>query len=457
MGMRSALISATALLLVTRSDASLSPGPTFFWGAAFSAHQVEGGNDRSDWWDWEHTPGKIARGETTQTATDHYHRYPEDFDLAQSLGLNSVRLSVSWSRIEPTPGKFDEAELAHYRDVVVALRQRGIEPVIALQHFVHPRWFPKMGGWLSPESPAIFERFATQVAQALSPHVAIWITFNEPMIQIVDGFLKGDYPPAISDLNSTTIAFRHILAAHGLASRVLRRFLPPRTKQLPISGVGLALNMNEFTPAHDPGTRDGQEDLRAIAVLKHLSQWAFLTAVQNGKLEYEIPSIPALKKGFHESISIPEAAHSVDWIGVNYYSRYQIARDARNSLGIRWIIPPGGLIYASGLRDLLKQTRDRLSDPIPLVVSENGLNDAKDQLRAPFIQDHLEAVAQARRAGVDVRGYWHWSLTDNFEWDSGFAPRFGLVEVDYATQRRTVRASAWNYREYLLAHPEGPQ
>lgn len=448
--------TALALLLALHVSARAEP-PPFFWGAAFSAHQVEGGNDGSDWWDWEHTPGKIANQETTATATNHYNRYHEDFDLAKKLGLQSVRLSVSWSRIEPENGRFDARELAHYRDVVLALHARGLEPVIALQHFVHPRWFHKMGGWTSPDSPAVFARFAARVAQALSPHVRIWITFNEPMVQLTEGYLKGGYPPGIQDFAIATRVFRNLVRAHGLAAQALRAQMPPGPHRLPVSGVGLALNMNAYAPSRAPNTAAGQQDLRAIETLSHLSQWAFLRATQTGELKYEIPSIPALTAGFREASAIPEAAHSLDWVGVNYYSRYIIERDPKNRLGIRWITPQQGLVDPSGLGKLLLATSQQLVDKIPIVVSENGLDDASDKKRPEFIRAHLTSVAQARNQGVDVRGYWYWSLTDNFEWQSGFTPRFGLIDIDYKTQERTIRDSAWGFRQYILSHPDGPQ
>lgn len=442
-----------ALALVS---SAMAADYSFLWGAAFSAHQTEGGNDGSDWWDWEHTPGKIEGGQTTAVATDHYNRYPEDFALAASLGVSTVRFSVAWSRIEPENGRFNEKELAHYKNVVLDLRARGLIPVVTLHHFTHPRWFHAMGGWASPESPKIFARFAEKVAQALHPHVTIWITFNEPMVQIIEGYMKGGYPPGIKDFETAVKVFRNMVAAHGLSARALRKHTPPNSSKLPVHGVGLALNMSHFDPVNDPRTAAGREDMKAIETLSHLSQWAFLEAVQSGNLRYEIPSIPKLKKGFKENVGFPEAAHSLDWIGLNYYHRYLIARDPRNDLGARWVVHKDGLIHAPGLGSLLKETSKHLRDRIPIIVSENGLADAQDKIRRPFIQAHLEALKKARDSGVDVRGYWYWSLTDNFEWLSGFGPRFGLIEIDYSNLKRTIRPSAYWYRDFIKAHPDGP-
>lgn len=433
-----------------------SEPPKFLWGAAFSAHQVEGGNDNSDWWDWEHQRGKIARGETTAVACDHYNRFREDFALAEGLALNTIRLSVSWGRIEPRPGEFDQKELDHYRDVVMDLRARGIEPVVTLHHFVHPRWFHTDGGWLNPRAPETFARFAEVVAKALHPYVSIWITFNEPLVQITEGYLKGGYPPGIKDFTSSVIVYQNMVRAHGLATKVLRANTPPNTTGLPVHGVGLALNMHVFDPANDPKTKKGKEDLEGIAVLERLSGWAFYEAVQNGHLHWNIPPIPNLKGGHLLSVRIPEAVGTLDWVGVNYYTRYLIERDKSNSLGIKWIEPKEGMMHPKGMGRLATEFQKRRLSPIPIVVSENGLADGKDRYREKFIREHIESLREAIRQGTDVRGYWYWSLTDNFEWDKGFEPRFGLIEIDYKTLKRTVRGSAVWYRDYINSHKEGP-
>lgn len=451
------LFSFLAFFSIQSADAQQASPMNFLWGAAFSAHQVEGGNDGSDWWEWEHTPGKIAGNQTTAVATDHYNRFREDFALAKKLNLNTVRLSVSWSRIEPENGKFNEKELNHYRDVILDLRRRGIEPMVTLHHFTHPVWFNKMGGWLNQDSPAIFARFSEEVAKALYPHVNLWITFNEPMIQIIDGFLKGISPPAISGMRSMVTAYRNIVRAHGMSAKVLRKHTPETAKRLPVSGVGLALNMNVFDPARDPNTQAGQNDLKAIEVLAHLSQWAIFDAVQTGHLKWRIPSVPALPGAWDETIQINEAKDSLDWIGINYYHRYLIRRESGNSLGVNWVTPKEGLIHPPGIGRLLKEASDRLKTKIPLVVSENGLADDKDKIRQKFIQEHLDSIADARKSGVDVRGYLYWSLTDNFEWSSGFGPRFGLVEIDYSTLERKIRPSAFWFADFIKQNPIGPQ
>lgn len=448
--------ACAAIVFFCASAIAQAGAPRFLWGAAFSAHQTEGGDRASDWWEWERQPGRIAGGHDTTVATDHYNRYREDFQLAQNLGLGAVRFSVSWSRIEPEEGRFSETELAHYRDVVLDLRARGIEPVVTLHHFSHPRWFHARGGWTDPASPLIFARFAGRVAEALHPYVRIWITFNEPVIQVVAGYLKGEYPPGRRDLADAAAVYGNLVSAHGRAAARIRSLLPPASG-LPIHGVGLALHTHAYEPAHDPSTKEGRADLDAISVLSHLYHWAFLEAAQTGRLRLQIPPIPKLPSGLSVDRAIPEAARSLDWVGVNYYSRWLLSREPTYGLGVHWSLPPGGSRWPRGLRQVLRTARRYIRDKIPLVVSENGVDDAADRLRENYVADHLAELAAARGEGIDVRGYWYWSLTDNFEWLKGYGPRFGLVEVDYgAGLRRTVRPSALWFRDFIQHHPEGP-
>ncbi|MGZ6333258.1 MAG: glycoside hydrolase family 1 protein, partial [Bdellovibrionota bacterium] len=350
------------------AQAAQADRTSFLWGTAFSAHQTEGGDDGSDWWDWEHTSGKIARGETTLIACDHYHRYPEDFEIAQSLGLDAVRLSVSWPRIEPQPGVFDEKELNHYRDVVLELRSRGLEPVITLHHFTHPRWFQELGGWERADSPEIFARFAAKVADALFPYVQIWITFNEPLVLVTDGYLKAAYPPGIQSFTRATAAFENLVRAHGLAARELRRMTPPNVLGLPVHGVGLALNMYAFDSLHDPGSSAGKGDLKAIAELEQLQHWAFLEAVQTGILKWDISPNFLQLSGQHEKKAISDAEHSLDWVGVNYYSRYKIEKRFFSPLGMKWTMPEEGFTFPAGLGRVLRGAAAHLPDHLPLLV-----------------------------------------------------------------------------------------
>lgn len=448
------------LAMPTRQAWADRPPLPFSWGAAFSAHQTEGGDRHSDWWDWELIPGKIAGNHNAQIATDHYNRYEEDFSLARSLNLNTVRISVSWPRIEPEEGKFDEAELEHYLKVVKALRARGIEPVVTLHHFTHPTWFHQKKGWANKDSSEIFAKFARKVASALKTEVRVWITFNEPLIQIIEGYLKGNYPPGISNFQTAVMVYENLVRAHAKAFLAIKSESQRIYKQnkFIIDGTGLALHMHSYSPFRDEKTEEGNQDKQAIEVLEHISQWAFLEAVQTGVLQWNIPPIPALPKGHKLYVEIPEARNTLDWVGINYYTRYLIARDKTNSLGARWEIPkaevPGKwgnttLIHPGGLLQLIRATKIHLKSEIPIVISENGLDDAKDLYRKSFIEEHVQAMQQAIKEGYDVRGYWYWSLTDNFEWLSGFDPRFGLIEIDYATLERKVRTSALWFKQFI--------
>lgn len=434
----------------------------FIWGAAFSAHQTEGGNDQSDWWDWEHAPGHIAGDQSTEIATDHWNRYGEDFELAQNIGLQSVRISLSWARLEPEPGVFDQTAIEHYKQVLLMMHLKGLTPMVALHHFVHPRWFHAAGGWASPQAPQLFARFAAMAAREFGPLVPMWITFNEPMVQVVEGYLKGNYPPGVRSFETAVLAYANLVRAHGLAARELRAH-PAPSQGLPFHGVGLALNTHAFYASHSGVlSAPAAEDLAAIEVLERLYYSAFLEAAQTGQFHWQIPPIkalPLLPQGHNLDLAIPEAAHSLDWIGVNYYNPWIIARDRSNDLGIRWITPTGSqtdlgwVIDAAGLEHVLGKINLHNSDHLPLVVTENGIADAGDTQRQKFIEQHITATQRARAAGIDVRGYYYWSLTDNFEWLLGYGPRFGLIGINYRSGpiflNRSVRPSALWLRDYL--------
>jgi beta-glucosidase len=281
------------------------------------------------------------------------------------------------------------------------------------------------------------------------------------MVLIQDGFLKGDYPPGIKDLGSTVTAFENIVEAHGLAAQAIRDNMPPIKSDLPVHGVGLALNILDYTPYRQSGWLAGK-DREVTDALSQISGYAFLKAVQTGQLSFYVPRCIILPGGFTENKSIPSAAHSLDWLGLNYYQHYQITFDPLNALGIRWLAPApkapftDGTMDPSGLTRILVAASKQLTEKIPLIVSENGLADAEDTLRVPFIEQHLAAFKEARNAGVDVRGYWYWSLTDNFEWSKGYDPRFGLIAIDYKNLNRSIRPSGYWFRDFIDNHPGGP-
>ncbi len=385
----------------------------FLWGAATSAYQVEGGNVHSDWWPWEESAGKTRSG----SACRHYELYEKDFDLARDLGHNAHRLSVEWGRIEPQEGRFSEEELQHYVDVILALRARGIEPLVTLHHFTNPIWFARSGGWESGASVGRFLRYCDAVVRALSKHVRFWITINEPTIFISHAYIFGAWPPQARSFLKAKSVTDNLVAAHVKAYRLIHRVY--RDAGLPTPSVGIS----QYTQAYVPCVPDLKN--RFAASLRN--RWFNL--------------------GFLNSIARQNA---MDFIGANYYTRQLVDLKGwgianlfadtcqsghhsvrKNSLG--WDI------YPEGLRDLLLELK---KFGLPVIITENGICTPEDPLRWEYLRSHLKSIHRAMEEGVPVKGYLYWSLLDNFEWDKGFGPRFGLIDVDYGTQQRTVRESA---------------
>jgi beta-glucosidase len=398
----------------------------FLWGAAASSHQVEGHNHNS-WTEWENLPGKIADGSRSGMACDHYRRFEADCDDLKRLNHTTHRLSLEWSRLEPEPGRWDGREFEHYRKVLAALGKRGIEPMVTLHHFTNPVWFERLGAFSHDESPDMFARFAAQAAQELGAPVKLWCTINEPVIYAYFGYLSGLWPPGERDFGRTVLVLRHLLSAHALAYRALHGELGRTIK------VGIAKHMRIFDPwnPRHPGDRS------AARLNDFMFNRAVLIALTSGRLRPPL----ALRR------TDPALAGTLDFIGVNYYSRELVrfrphrpgdlfselrtkADAPHNSLG--WEIYPEGL-----LRVLTYCQRFGL----PLYVTENGIPTENDAARVQFIAGHLKEVHRAIKHGVDVRGYYYWSALDNFEWAEGYTARFGLIDVNFKTQKRTIRES----------------
>jgi beta-glucosidase len=390
--------------------------PDFLWGAASSSHQVEGNNTNNDWWEWE-TSGRCK--ERSLAACRHYERFEEDFDLAASLGHNAHRLSIEWSRIEPQASVFSDEALRHYRRVLTALRARNIEPVVTLYHFTLPVWLSRAGGWEYRRSVEYFERFTRKVVSEYADLVRYWVTINEPLVYVCHAYLWGYWPPGKKSVRSAYTVVGNLARAHKKAYRVIHGMY--REKELIAPWVSIAKNLQAFEPA-----TDSLRDKIGVWLRDYGYNHRFLAdVISSGTLDY---------------------------IGVNYYSRQlvktrdwsfqSLAFDQRldaadcekNALG--WDIYPAGLLKAlGGLRKFL----------LPVMVTENGICTADDGQRWRYIRAHLEEIKKALDCGVRIIGYLYWSLTDNFEWDKGFAPRFGLVDIDYATGRRTIRESGRRY------------
>lgn len=396
--------------------------PDFLFGAATASHQVEGGNVASDWWQWERSrpretelhrrkldPSEFISGE----ACDHWRRFEEDFAWAKHFGHNAHRFSIEWAKCEPEQGKFDEAAFAHYAAVLEALRQRGIEPVVTLWHFTLPQWLAKRGGWEVPDAIERFEKFVSRVVHDFAGQVRWWVTINEPTVYAWKAYAKGEWPPQVRSSARTQTVLARLLEAHRKAYEIIK-FVDP------VSSVGIAHHITVIEPSRPRSLFD---DLAARA--------ARAVAVNR---------------------PIAATLATSDFIGVNYYSRRRVRFSPTRPAD--WFIKTepsvfvtsdmGWEIYPEGLLRALRELGRYLK---PILITENGIADATDTYRARFIVEHLRRVKQALDEAIDVRGYLHWSLLDNFEWADGFGPRFGLIEVNYENQKRTPRPSAGVYAE----------
>lgn len=403
----------------------------FFWGAATAAHQVEGDN-QNDWTEWEQKNAKLQmlnaknrvwpdfilknypnplqeENYISGKACDHYHRFRQDFDIAQSLGHNAHRFSLEWSRVEPEEGRFDEREIAHYREVIHALRERGIEPFVTLWHWTVPLWVSRRGGVENKEFPRWFSRFCEKVVGELKGDVKFWMTLNEPTSVIANSFLHGIWPPQKKSFRAALQVFQRLAKAHRRAYKVIHRVSPN-------AQVGFGNLMVYF----EPYRRVNPLDRIAVAIRDFWTNKLFLLLTRNTHDYF------ALQYYFHSKIQFP--------------NRIQNENTRVSDMG--WELYPAGLYYL--LRRLAAYGK-------PIYITENGLADARDKHRAWFIRESMRQISLAILDGADVRGYFHWSLLDNFEWDKGFWPRFGLVEVDYRTLERKIRPSAWEYKEIVEA------
>ncbi|HXF81593.1 MAG TPA: glycoside hydrolase family 1 protein [bacterium] len=397
-------------------DLTFPPG--FRWGTATSAHQVEGGNRHNDWWVWEQE-GRVRGGQRSGEACRWWTDAEADFDRAAALHQNAHRLSIEWSRIEPVPDRWDEAALDRYRQLVAALRARGLEPMVTLHHFTNPRWLAERGGWERADTPARFVRFVERVIPALREHVALWCTLNEPVGWALSAYGAGRWPPGRRSLRAVRRVLDNLARAHAAAYRAIHRLQPE-------AQVGIAHYIRLFDPADPRSPLD-----RAVAAgYDRVVNRAFLDALTRG------------------------AARPLDFLGVNYYTRDRVAFDLRRPgrlFGRRFPTPGApqsdggyGEIYPEGMYRALHLAARYAA---VLYVTENGLPDADDDQRGAFIVDHLRAVRRAIADGLSVRGYYHWSLVDNFEWTEGWSLRFGLIAVDPTTQERRLRPSARLYAE----------
>jgi beta-glucosidase len=430
---------------------------SFVWGVATSAFQIEGaaqadGKGPSIWDEFCRVPGAIADGSNGDIACDHYHRLEFDLDLIAQLGVNAYRFSISWPRVQPTgEGAASAAGLAFYDRLVDGLLERNIQPYVTLYHWDLPALLQhRNGGWASRETVHRFADYAQIVAEHLGDRIVSFATHNEPWVTAVLGYERGIFAPGVKDRRTAYQVGHHVLLSHALAMQAIRA---TRSR----ADVGIVLNMSPVYPATD-------SDLDAVhARLEdgRLVRWymdALLEAHYPADiLEHLGADAPQVQSGDAELIAQP-----LDFLGVNYYhpTVSSSANSASPASSGASVTDMGWEVAPRSLADLLLRLRRDYPLP-PLFITENGAayqdevvgGRVDDELRRQYIESHLVAVADAIQQGVDVRGYFVWSLMDNFEWAQGYRKRFGIVHVDYATQRRTLKRSGLWYQA-LLSSPE---
>ncbi|WP_438462668.1 GH1 family beta-glucosidase [Marinomonas sp. PE14-40] len=431
---------------------------SFTFGVATAAFQIEGANQldgriESIWDRFCATPGKVLNGDDGTIACDHYHKWQEDIDLIKSLGVDAYRLSIAWPRLMDEEGNANPKGIAFYRNLLERLKANEIKTFVTLYHWDLPQHLEEKGGWLNRETAYKFKEYTQLAAEELGQWVDVWTTFNEPWCTSILGYGEGIHAPGLKDDVKARQAGHHVLLAHGLAMPILKRICPN-------AQAGIVLNMSKAFPA-DSEASSKMASLYAEALDNHF----FIEPLLKGQYPDIIKAlspelIPQIKEGDMAIIKQP-----IDYLGLNYYTcnhakwhselkRQTILKSATEVeyTHIGWEINP------ESLTQLLLELHQQYTLP-PIYITENGAacddklieGEVHDEQRVRYLNTHLNAIHNAITAGVDIQGYFAWSLMDNFEWAEGYSKRFGLVYVDYETQKRSLKASAKAYSNLLLS------
>ena len=431
---------------------------SFTFGVATAAFQIEGANQldgriESIWDRFCATPGKVLNGDDGSIACDHYHKWQEDIDLIKSLGVDAYRLSIAWPRLMDEEGNANPKGIAFYRNLLERLKANEIKTFVTLYHWDLPQHLEEKGGWLNRETAYKFKEYTQLAAEELGQWVDVWTTFNEPWCTSILGYGEGIHAPGLKDDVKARQAGHHVLLAHGLAMPILKRICPN-------AQAGIVLNMSKAYPA-DSEASSKMASLYAEALDNHF----FIEPLLKGQYPDIIKAlspelIPQIKEGDMAIIKQP-----LDYLGLNYYTcnhakwhselkRQTILKPATEVeyTHIGWEINP------ESLTQLLLELHQQYTLP-PIYITENGAacddklieDEVHDEQRVRYLNTHLNAIHNAITAGVDIQGYFAWSLMDNFEWAEGYSKRFGLVYVDYETQKRSLKASAKAYSNLLLS------
>ncbi len=425
-----------------RGDGALKPFTLpegLLLGTATAATQIEGGNVDHSWSRWARD-GHTVDGSLCSPADDHWERVDEDVRLLAELRCSVYRMSVEWARIEPAPGQFDEEALHHYRAEIESLRAAGIEPLVTLHHFTDPIWFESSGGWLGVDSPAIFGRFVRKVVESLGDLVSEWVVINEPNVYALYGHLLGEWPPGHGALGEYLRCARNMIRAHRRCYLLIHEIRS--AKGFTDTMVGSSIHFRVFHPAGK-----GLLDRFAAGAFSYFFHHAFVVGVIRGRFTLPLKRIAVRELRSRDRARARGRKRYSDFIGVNYYSRELVKFGLGGDLlvGTRTVQPGlarndlGWEVYPQGLKEVAAGVYRKYQ--LPVYITENGTCDSEDRFRPRYIYEHLSAVRELVDEGVDVRRYYHWSLLDNFEWAEGLSARFGLVEVDFETQKRRIRPS----------------
>lgn len=405
----------------------------FLWGTATSSHQVEGNNTLNNWWAWEQERGHIINGHMSGPACEWWGgRWREDFDRAAEGEQNAHRFSIEWSRIQCLPDRWDESCLDRYREMARGLTERGMTPLITLHHFSDPLWLTEMGGWENEATVEHFVSYVRKVVDALREYANLWITINEPNVLAVNSYLLGDFPPGKTDLGATVRVMANLVRAHAAAYHAIHEIQPT-------ARVGLAHQYRGFIPARPRSPLDRT----AAGLQSSLFNDFFPRAAQSGVLRF-----PAWSK------RLPEARGTQDFLGINYYTQDMVSFNplkARQMFGHRFHPPNAELSETNSIANrpegMFQALQWGRQFELPMIVTENGVEDSQDELRPRYLIQHLHQMWRAVNFNYPVKGYFHWTLVDNFEWERGWTQRFGLWELDLETQARVKRPSADLYAE----------
>jgi len=405
----------------------------FLWGTSTSSHQVEGGNRNNDWWEWEQQPGRIIKGHTSEIACGWWDgRWEDDFDRAHEGAQNAHRLSIEWSRIEPRSGVWDEDALDYYRQIMQGAINRDLTLVVTLHHFTNPIWLAEVGGWANPEVIQFFERYVRKVVSSFKDLANIWVTINEPNVYAFYGYLEGIFPPGKQDFGEALKVIENMVRAHSVAYHAIHE-IQPRAM------VGLTHYYRGMEPAKSANPLD-----RWVTGIRHRTfNEIFPRALQDGHIRV-----------LGRTIKVPEAARTQDYFGLDYYTSEIVSFDPSRprELFSRGYFPDDAILSGTGFimnspEGFWKALSYAHSFNLPVYIMENGVEDASDRMRPRYLAQHIRKVWAAINFNWDIRGYFYWSLVDNFEWERGWTQRFGLWDLDVETQERRKRPSADFYKE----------